>query len=143
MWYVVIKYIHVLSVLALVSMLVIENLLVKQHMPLSDIKKVARADTFYGISAGVVLVAGVCLWLLVGKPAEFYSSNPVFILKAGLFIIVGLLSIYPTVFFIRSTRSASSTILVPKAVIMMVRAEVAIILILPLFAVLMSQGYGL
>ncbi len=35
------------------------------------------------------------------KGANFYAANPLFWVKMGLFLIVGLMSIYPTIRFIK------------------------------------------
>jgi len=101
MGYILIKYIHLVAILVLFSTLVVEHLLVKSEMSSIDIKKVSTIDLIYGLSAGVVLIAGLYLWLFVGKPSAFYSSNPIFHIKLGLFVLAALISIYPTVFFMK------------------------------------------
>jgi putative membrane protein len=142
MGYAIVKYIHFLGIFVLFSTLVVEHVLAKGEMSPIDIKRLSIVDLIYGISAGLVLVAGLCLWFLVGKPSGFYSSNPVFQIKLGLFILVALLSAYPTAFFIKNRSSTSTVVQIPKAVIMTIRLELLVILVLPLLAVLMAQGFG-
>lgn len=141
--YVFVKYLHILAVLVLFSTLVLEHLFTKAGLDADARTRLARIDMIYGIAAGVVLIAGLLMWFAVGKDAEFYSYNPVFYAKVGLFVLVGLISIYPTVFFIRHRQSTDATIAVPRSVIMAIRVELLLMLIIPLLAVAMAQGYGL
>jgi putative membrane protein len=138
-----IRYLHFIGIFILFSSILIEHLYLKKLIAVHEIKKLAVIDLAYGISAGIVLITGFSLWLWVGKPSEFYSVNPVFYIKISLFFIAALISIYPTIFFIRARRSASPIISVPKTVIMIVRMEILLLLIIPLLAVLMAKGYGL
>ena len=97
-------------------------------------------DLVYGISAVIALVSGLGLWLWVGKPAEFYSVNWIFHVKLTLFILVFLLSLYPTRFFI-THRKTEETVSIPKSIIMVIRMELLLVFIIPFFAVLMANGY--
>lgn len=74
-------------------------------------------------------VAWVCGWR-GAKPAEFYTGNPVFHAKLTLFVVVGLLSIYPTVFLLRQRKNADETIAVPAGVIRVLRAELLLLAII-------------
>lgn len=143
MEYVLVKYLHLLGVFVLFSSLVVEHVLVKPEMSNADLKKILAIDLIYGLSVLVVLTAGLSLWFLVGKPSGFYSSNPVFHIKVGLFLLIGLLSIYPTAFFLKNRKSSASFIALPKAVVMFIRVELLFLVLIPLLAVLMAQGYGL
>ncbi|MEZ5526744.1 MAG: DUF2214 family protein [Gammaproteobacteria bacterium] len=53
----------------------------------------------------------------MGKPAAFYNGNPVFHAKLTLFVLIALLSIYPTVFLLRQRKGVQETIEVPAGVI--------------------------
>jgi len=78
-----------------------------------------------------------------GKPAVYYTKNWVFHTKITLFLLVGLLSIYPTVFFIKNRKGNSQEIVeVPGAVIWTLRIELTLLLIIPLLAGLMAHGVG-
>ena len=143
MAYVLVKYFHIIGILVLASMLVLEHALLKRELSPAQLRKIAFYDQIYGISAVVVLTAGLSLWLLVGKDSGFYSANPVFLVKVGLFVLAGLCSIYPTIFFVKSRRSDTDVIEVPKMVIHLLRMELLLLIIIPLLAVFMAQGYGL
>lgn len=132
------RYLHFLGILALTSMLVAENILISKEVTCSGIKKLSVIDGLYGVSAGVTLVAGLVLWLYVGKPKEFYSGNFIFHIKIGLFFLIALLSIFPTVFFLKNRKKVDESIPVPGPVILIVRLQLVLLLALPLLAVLMA-----
>src|SRR5690606_32229078 len=96
----------------------------------------------YGLGAMITLSFGLLLWLVVGKPAAFYSSNPIFIAKVGLFVVVGLMSIYPTVFFMKNRNNTAAIITLPKTLLITKRLELLFLTVLPLLAVLMARGIG-
>jgi putative membrane protein len=138
------RYIHFISIFTIVGSLTSEHLLLKKVITRGELKRIARIDAVYGIAALTLLAAGLTLWLGgVGKPTEFYSKNWVFHLKITCFALVGLLSIYPTIFFIRNSKGiATETITVPKSVYMLLRLELLLLFIIPLLAGLMSRGIG-
>ena len=137
-----VRYLHFLGFMALFAALVIQHLWVSPVMAKSAVKRMAVIDAIYGISALVVFVCGMLLVLVVGKPAEFYASNPFLHIKVTLFLVAGLLSIYPTVFFMKSRKRDEAEVAVPKAVVMVIRMQLLLVLILPLLATLMAAGVG-
>jgi len=138
-----IKYVHFICIFAIVSSIVAEHLLLKEKMTRQEIKRVAILDSVYGISAITLLAAGMSLWFWVGKPAEYYSQNWIFHLKIGLFVVVGLLSIYPTVFFIKNRKGEPTEVVeIPKMIKMMIRLELLILFIIPFLATMMAKGIG-
>jgi putative membrane protein len=139
------RYFHFVSIFVIVSTLVAEHLLLKNQMTRAELSRLARIDAVYGIAALVLLGAGLSLWLgSIGKPAEFYSNNWIFITKISLFICIGLLSIYPTIFFIRNRKGQPDEIIkIPNAIFWMLRMELLLVFIIPLLAGLMSKGIGL
>lgn len=141
--FIIVKYLHVLGFMVLFACLVAEHLAIKPSMPRAELRRLAIVDGIYGGSAVLVLVTGFLLWLSVGKPAAFYSSNPILHIKITLFVLVGLISIYPTVFFLKNRNTELASVDIPKAILMCVRAELALMLVIPLLAVLMAQGIGL
>ncbi len=143
MAYIFVKYLHIVAIMVFVSALVLEHVLMKPKMSSAEMGRVAITDFVYGMSATVIFITGLVLWLAVGKGSDFYSSNPVFHAKVTIFVLVALVSVYPTIFFIKNRRSSSQVVLLPKPIVMMVRFELLMVLLLPLLAVLMAQGYGL
>jgi putative membrane protein len=78
-----------------------------------------------------------------GKPSLVYSKNWIFHVKITLFVTVGLLSIYPTVYFARNRKGdPDEAVTVPKLVVWVIRFELLLLFIIPLLAGLMARGIG-
>ena len=142
---IVLRYLHFISIFVIVSALVAEYLLLKNEMTRSELNRLAGIDAAYGIAALTLVGAGLTLWLgSIGKPSVFYSENWIFITKISLFGAIGILSIYPTIFFIRNRKGPpSESIKIPKAIFWMLRLELVLIFLIPLLAGLMAKGIGL
>ncbi|MCS6975166.1 MAG: DUF2214 family protein [Cyclobacteriaceae bacterium] len=138
------RYIHFISIFAIVGSLASEYVLLKQTLSRAELNRLAKVDAVYGIAAITLLAAGLTLWLGgFEKPSEFYSKNWIFHLKLTLFILVGLLSIYPTVFFLKNRRGKpDETVTVPSVVFIILKMELALLFIIPVLAGLMSRGIG-
>ena len=139
------RYLHFISIFTIAATLVAEHLLLKKELSRNELKRLSRIDAVYGIAALVLLGAGLTLWLGgFGKPTEWYSKNWIFHVKLTMFIAIGLLSIYPTVFFIRNGKgNPEEAVLVPSAVFWMLRVELLLLFTIPLLAGLMAKGVGL
>lgn len=145
---ILIRYGHFLGIFGLVSMVVCQNVLLRSVVTNHQLQLLTRLDALYGFSALLTLAAGLGLWFGVGKPASFYTGNPVFHIKVTLFVVIGLLSIYPTVMFTRLRRAnreqvAEHGVALGAALIRIKRSELLLIILLPLLAVVMAQGIGL
>lgn len=140
---VLIRYLHLFAVIVLAGTLIIENIAISKEISREDLRNLLKVDAVYGLSAGLVAILGISLWLWVGKPSSFYSSNPVFHAKLTLFVLVALLSIYPTVFFLRQRKNQVEPILVPAGVIRVLRIELVLLAFIPVLAYLMARGVGL
>jgi putative membrane protein len=141
----ILRYFHFISIFVIVGALVSEYVLLEPFLIKKKINRLSKIDGIYGLAVLSLLVAGFTLWLGgYGKPTEFYSQNPVFFIKLGMFVAIGLLSIYPTVFFVKNRKGDQNDIVaIPKAVFWMVRLELLLIFIIPFFAGLMAKGMSL
>ena len=141
---ILLRYIHFISIFTIVGVLVSEHMLLKKQMTRLEISRLAKIDAIYGLAALTLLLAGLTLWLGgFGKPSVYYTRNWIFHLKLTLFLSIGLLSIYPTIFFIKQRKgNQDETINIPAAVFLLLRIELILLLIIPLLAGLMSKGIG-
>ena len=141
---ILLRYVHFVSIFVIVSTLVAEHLLLKRELTRGELSRIARIDAIYGLAALTLLAAGLTLWFSgVGKPSIYYTKNWIFHTKLTFFATVGLLSIYPTIFFIRNRKGNQTEIVaVPKAVFWMLRFELLLLFIIPLLAGLMARGIG-
>lgn len=97
---------HHILVFGLVAMLAIERTLLKA--PVIQARRLAGLDGGYGLTAVLVLVVGVCRVIWGGKGWAFYEANPFFWAKVGIFAVIGLISILPTVAFVRWARASKA-----------------------------------
>ena len=72
------RYAHFIFILIMTSALIGEALLLKPVMTRADLKTMAKLDGVYGLSAILLVAAGLTLWLGVGKPAEYYTKTRFF-----------------------------------------------------------------
>lgn len=138
------RYLHFTSIFAIAATLVSEHLLLKRELTRKEIARLARIDAVYGVAALILLGAGLTLWLgSFGKPAEFYSKNWIFHTKLSLFVCIGLLSIYPTVFFLKNRKgNPEEVVTIPGKIFWMLRLELLLLFIIPLLAGLMAKSVG-
>ena len=141
---IILRYLHFVSIFAIVGTLLSEHFLLKPTLTRAEIGKLSRIDAGYGLAAIVLVAAGLTLWLgSYGKPAVVYTKNWIFHTKLTLFVMVGLLSIYPTVYFSRNRKGDPSEVVeVPKLVVWMIRFELLLVFVIPLLAGLMAHGIG-
>jgi putative membrane protein len=128
----------------LVTAIVMEQFVISKSMTRDEMKKITKIDTIYGISFILVVISGLLLWFVVGKPAPFYTRNWIFHTKLTLLVAIALLSIYPTVFFLRNRKGddLDTIIEVPARLITLVRLELILLIGVPLLASFMSLGIG-
>lgn len=143
MYFELFRLLHFAAIFALAGAIVIENMAINPQISGEDARNLAKVDAVAGLSAALVLVLGLTLWLWVGKPREFYSSNPVFHLKLGLFALMLILAIAPALFFRRHRDSDAATIEVPGHLRLALRLQLALLVVIPLLALLMARGIGI
>jgi len=139
---VILRYLHFIGLIGLSSALVSEHLLLRKEMEPAELRRMALIDLVYGLSALLMLSAGLLLWFAGNKPSAFYTQNGLFHIKLTLFVVMAGLSVYPTAFFLRK-RKSSGPVLIPKSIYMMIRSELLLLIFIPLLAVFMAAGYRL
>ena len=140
---VVISYLHYLGFAALASALVLEMVLFRTEVPGPVARRLARIDAAYGASALIVLVSGLMRLMVFGKPVAYYMKNGLFHVKITLFVVAILLSIYPTIKFIKNRKTPDGGQAVyPGAVGVLLKIQLLLLLTIPFLAVLMARGYG-
>ncbi len=141
-------YLHYTAIFFLVGFLAVEMWLVRGALDARAVRTLARIDMAYAMSALAVLATGVLRLIWGAKGMDFYVNHWPFYVKVGLFVAVGLLSIPPTLAFIRWRRSLErdASWQVPQAERASARRvillEVHLAAMFPVFAVVMSRGLG-
>ena len=143
MYYELARLLHFAAIFAFAGSLIIENMAIKPQITGEDARNLAKVDAVCGISAIAVLAFGLTLWLWVGKPSEFYSSNPVFHFKIGLFTLMAICAVVPTVFFSKHRKSEEDVIEVPQLLRLLLKFQIVLLVIIPVLAILMARGIGI
>jgi putative membrane protein len=105
----------------------------------------SRIDAVYGLSALFTLVTGLSQTLVFGKGSAFYIEHPIFWIKVGLFGIIGILSIAPTLQFLSNRELtlrdwSMNRPEVIRRLIWMIRLEILLYAILPFLASILARG---
>jgi putative membrane protein len=140
-------YAHLLAILTMVVFLASEAALCRtEWLNAAVVQRLARIDMIYGIASVAVLVTGLMRVFVGAKGAAWYGANPLLYVKFGLFVAIGLLSIKPTMTFIRWRRELHATGALPgtEAVrqtrkLIMVQAHM--LPFIPLAAVFLARGW--
>ena len=94
-------YLHFAAAFGIAATLFFEWFTFSKALTVLEARRLALADRWYGICAGLLLLAGFTRAYAYEKGFAFYLANPFFHLKLTLFVLMALLSIYPTIRFIR------------------------------------------
>ena len=94
-----VAYVHYVSFMLCFGALVLERKLIKANPDRGEATAMVVTDIVYGIAALALLVSGI-LRVIHFDRSEFYTQNPLFWWKVGLYLSVGGLSLYPTITYI-------------------------------------------
>jgi len=141
-------YLHFTAIILLFAFLSVELMLMRGALEPAAIRLLGRVDLWYFGSAIAALVTGFLRLAFGAKGADFYlSSWPVYV-KIGLFLAVALISVQPTLTFVRWRRAldhdsgwrvGEDERRRMRRYLMM---EVHFAALIPLFAVIMARGLG-
>lgn len=136
---------HHIAAFTLVACLVFELLTFRQTLSAHETRGIQRIDLWYGVSAVVLLIAGILRVIYGGKGYAFYLGNTLFWVKMALVIIVSIVSIYPTIRYIRwGSIGDGDTLTLPDGeftrIRSLLRLQVIGILIILLVAPAMARG---
>ncbi len=142
-------FLHHLLAFTLTACLVYEFIAYHKNMGLAEIRRIQRVDLVYGISAGLLLLIGLLRVFFFEKGINFYLNNPFFWVKMTAFLLVGLLSIDPTIRYIRWNRTLRQNEIPEiseteyKRTRILLSLEVIGIAVILLAAPLMARGIGM
>jgi putative membrane protein len=139
----VLAIVHHILIFAIFGILFAEFMTLRPGMSNATAVRIASIDLWYGVLAGAVLVIGFCRAIYAAKGWAYYSHNLFFWAKMTSFAAIGLLSVPPTMQFIRWRKAG----VVPddaavKSARRYLHAEVALFVLLLVFAAAMARGYG-
>jgi putative membrane protein len=141
-------YAHILAILTMVTFIASEAALCRvEWINEKAVHRLVTLDRIYGASAVVVLLTGLARTWWGIKGSSWYWSNWLLHLKLTLFIVVALMSIKPTLTFIRWARQLKAGGGMPdesqvRAARKWVMIQAHIIAVIPLAAVFLARGFG-
>ena len=141
-------FLHHVAAFALVAGLAVELVLIKHQLAAATMRKIVRVDAIVGLSAATVLLIGLARVFWFEKGASYYFHSWPFIGKLAMFTMVALLSIHPTVTFIRWAQALKQgrTPVVDAAaqrkLRRLIHAELGGVVLILLFAAMMARGVG-
>ena len=141
-------YLHFVLAFVLVGALVAEAFILRLPVDGRVARLLLRVDLFYGVSAFLLILAGVSRVIWRAKGWDYYQSQPFFWAKMVAFAVIGLISIAPTRAFLRWNKAAgadpafSVTEAEQRKVRRAVVFETHVVALLLLFASLMARGIG-
>ncbi len=144
----VLAYLHLLAILTMVVFISSEAALCRvQWLNAAVVERLAKVDMIYGIAAIAVLATGIARTWWGVKGTAWYWTNPLLHVKLGLFIIVGALSIFPTLTYFRWRETLRSTGKLPiggdiEKTRRLVMMQAHLIALIPLVAVFLARGFG-
>jgi len=144
----ILAYLHFTAIFLLFAFLTVQVILIRQQLDMRTARLLGRMDIWYFSSAIAALITGFLRATVGAKGADFYfNAWPIYV-KIGLFLVVGLMSLAPTMTFIRWRRAMEHDPAwrVPadehRRMRRMVMAEVHLAALIPVFAVIMARGLG-
>jgi putative membrane protein len=141
-------FLHHTAAFLVFGTLFTELVMMKNELTASVARSLLRVDAIYGISASLLIVVGLVRVYFTEKGATYYLHSGTFIAKIVLFVLIGLISIYPTRRFIawrrdlREGRVPTLDDAVCKKIRRAVHLELTLLLGVILCATLMARGIG-
>lgn len=141
-------FLHFLAIFVLITLMAAEAVVLRPDITPATVRRLSLYDLFYFLSAMVVLATGLLRLFYGAKGVDFYLHNPWFHAKIGVFVLIALCSLPPTLAISRWRKQASKLPdYVPppselKKARRWVMIEAHLLILLPLCAVMMARGIG-
>lgn len=141
-------FLHHAAAFLLVAVVMVELVLLRGELTVAAARTLLRMDSVYGVSAVVLLIVGFVRVFSTEKGSDYYFHSGPFLAKLTLFIVVGLLSIMPTVEFLgwrkalKEGRTPALDDAKRRRLRMLIHIELTLLFLIMLFAALMARGVG-
>jgi putative membrane protein len=140
-------YVHYLAIIGTGAFLTAELILCRPALSADQVRRLPGIDIAFFSSALLALATGLIRLFFFAKGVGFYLPNPVFWVKMALYLTIALISIGPTMRFIRWSRALASASTMPAeaevlATRRLIHIELMLLALMPLAAALMARGIG-
>ncbi|WP_028080787.1 DUF2214 family protein [Solimonas soli] len=144
---VVLPWIHYIAVWMMTGALVTELYLLKIGGTPDAVRLLPRVDRLYGIMAVLVLLTGLARVWHGGKGPDYYWHNGAFHGVLGLFVLAALISIVPTLRFMRWRKALEASGALPadgevRKTRILIHVQLTAIVLITLSIVLVAKGYS-
>ena len=139
----ILAVLHHIIVFSLVGVVLAELAIVRRGMDAAAVGRVAAIDLWYGILAGLIVFVGFGRAILAAKGWDYYAHNLFFWAKIATFVVIGLLSVPPTIAYVTWRKAGAAP--TDEAVAKVRRfLLIEMVLFAPLlaFAAAMARGVG-
>ena len=143
MAYILFRYLHLISAMVFAGALIIKNFAIGRLISQQDASNLAWLSALSFLLGLVIAGCGTVLWFWTGKPVAFYSENPVFQIKIGLFLVLTSCLSYAAIFFNRHRKTQAAEISVPTTIRLSLRCAMLCLTLIPFLAWAMARGLGL
>lgn len=139
-------YAHIVAILSVVVFLTSEAALCRtEWLNAAVVRRLARVDVIYVVAAIAVLLTGLARTWWGMKGAGWYWHQPLLHLKLTLFVVIGLISIKPTMSFARWRQQLDATGALPgeaevRGVRKLIMLEAHLLVLIPLAGTLLARG---
>ncbi|NGP16742.1 DUF2214 family protein [Devosia aurantiaca] len=143
-WDFVLACAHHLAVFTLVGIFAAEFALLRPGIGASQVRQLAKVDAAYGAVAGLVIVVGIIRVIFGDMGWQYYLGNHAFWGKMTAFLIMGLLTVPPTIAIRRWDKAGAGAPPANEVAASrrFVHLQAGVLLFIPIFAAAMARGYG-
>lgn len=139
-------FLHYAAIFGIFATLFCVLVTINEKPTCADALRIQQCDRWFGISALVAFIAGQLRVSFFEKGNQFYMASPFFHMKLGLFLLVALLSIYPSIRFYKwktETRHGLPPAVTEnqiKLIVIILKVELVLLILVALSASLMARG---
>ena len=139
-------YLHFAAIFVLFGYLLVEMAMIRDELDAAAVRRIARADLIYFGSAIAVLATGMLRLAFGAKGPDYYLSWWPIYAKIATFVVVGVISVVPTLTFLRWKKAVAldPAFEVPpeeqRRMRRFIMVELHLAALIPVFAVIMARG---
>jgi putative membrane protein len=141
-------YLHIAAILMVTVFLTSQAALLRtEWLNEAVVRRLARVDLIYGVAALLLLATGLARAYWGLKGAGWYWSQPLLHVKVTLYVLIGALSIVPTLRYRRWVKALRAGQGLPaeaevRSTRKLVMWEAHLLVLIPILAVCLARGIG-
>ena len=135
---------HHAGAFTVLVMIAIQFMLIRDELTARVARRLQITDRWLGAAAVLVFIAGAVRVYMFEKGEYYYFHNGAFLLKAALFVLVALVSMYPSLKFARWKKGEAPQVdaATLRTLRRIIHFELAGMVVIIVCAVLMARGIG-